>query len=517
MKRMQWHQIKSMNFDIPNSEGRLLVEQTEETRDTVVGVRTYKNFKFSIDGQYICTVRGAGYWPEVVDKNVELLVQLNIMQCDNTHVYTNAQTLADGLWYFFNPIKITKSNGQIYANVIKAFLTRTENSVDWWQSGASRQIIDAVINHVKDKALREHPELVADTQPFWVQVNKYLKNLGSHNVRLCFLTGKTITAYEWNNEDIGGTRHAIHRDLDLNDYNYTYHDGHWLHPDEAICRGWVYNTVTDSLSNCPTCSGLTPASMIASLGECKACAEESYKIHNYSTRVPGLLSFKAKKVKPDTLYLGVELEFETTDRDGARLKVGKALKGHAIMKSDGSIRHGFEVVTCPATLDIQLDVFKSFYENKPDEITNAPNVGMHVHVSRKPLSMLTVGKLTEFMNRHENKEFITHIAGRTLNGYCNQGDRTISYPLTNGRSSQRYNTLNLCNTDTIEFRIFSTPLTYEDFASKVQFCQAIVDYAKPCNLAASLKEQTYYKTFINWVMTQRKSYPELVSKLKGFA
>jgi len=39
---------------------------------------------------------------------------------------------------------------------------------------------------------------------------------------------------------------------------------------------------------------------------------------------------------------------------------------------------------------------------------------MHVHVSRKPLSMLTVGKLTEFMNRHENKEFITHIAGQLL-------------------------------------------------------------------------------------------------------
>jgi hypothetical protein len=141
---------------------------------------------------------------------------------------------------------------------------------------------------------------------------------------------------------------------------------------------------------------------------------------------------------------------------------------------------------------------------------------MHVHVSRKPLSMLTVGKLTEFMNRPENKKFITYVAGRELNTYCNQSGRTITFPITNERS-ERYNTLNLSNKDTIEFRIFSTPLTYEDFASKVQFCQAIVDYAKPCNLGAALKEQTFYQNFINWVMPQRKSYPELVSKLKEFA
>ena len=515
MKRIQWHVVKSMNFDIPNSQGRLVVEQSE-TR-TEQSMRYNKLFKFSIDGQWVCTIKGTGYYPETVDKNAELLAELGIVYCNNPYVYTNAQTFIDGLWYFFNPAKITKSNGQIYANVIKAFLSRTENSIDYWKSGLTVQLINAVINNVKSKVLREHPDLSVDSQQFFSEVNKFLKNMGCRNVRLCFLTGQIITSHEWHNEMVGGERIFYQRDLDLTDYNYTYHDGHWLRPDEALCRGWVYNTVTDTISSCPTCGGLTPASMIASLGECKACADESYKIHNYSTRVPGLLSFKAKKVKPDTLYLGVELEFETTDRDGARLKVGKALKGHAIMKSDGSIRHGFEVVTCPATLDIQLDVFKSFYENKPDEITNAPNVGMHVHVSRKPLSMLTVGKLTEFMNRPDNKNFITHLAGRQLNGYCNQSDRTLSYPLVNIRGGQRYNTLNLCNTDTIEFRIFSTPLTYDDFASKVQFCQAIVDYAKPCNLAASLKEQTYYKTFINWVMTQRKSYPELVSKLKGFA
>ena len=80
------------------------------------------------------------------------------------------------------------------------------------------------------------------------------------------------------------------------------------------------------------------------------------KIHNYSTRVEGMLKFKAKKVKPSTIYLGCELEYETNDRSKAQIDVGKLLKGHALMKSDGTIRNGFEIVTCPATMDIHLEV-----------------------------------------------------------------------------------------------------------------------------------------------------------------
>jgi hypothetical protein len=82
----------------------------------------------------------------------------------------------------------------------------------------------------------------------------------------------------------------------------------------------------------------------------------------------------------------VSLEYETDNRNRAQLDVGKLMHGHALMKSDGSIRNGFEIVTCPATLDIHLDVFKKFYDNIPKDLKIAKNVGMHVHISRKPLS-----------------------------------------------------------------------------------------------------------------------------------
>ena len=187
------------------------------------------------------------------------------------------------------------------------------------------------------------------------------------------------------------------------------------------------------------------------------------------------------------------------------------------MKSDGSIRHGFEVVTCPATIDIHLDEFDKFFKDIPEELQVASNVGMHIHVSKKPLSLFTIGKLTAFMNREINKRFIEFVAGRNSNNYCRlDSKRTVTFPWTN-KSSERYNTLNLNNSQTIEFRIFSTPLTYDDFASKIQFCKALVDYAMPANLALPISEITNYANFVKWLQGNRKSYPQLAAKLKEFA
>ena len=79
--------------------------------------------------------------------------------------------------------------------------------------------------------------------------------------------------------------------------------------------------------------------------------------------------------------------------------------------------------------DIHLDVFKKFYDNIPPDLKIQNNVGMHVHISRKPLSQLTIGKMTEFLNRDDNKEFIHHIAGRINNSYARMDkSRSLTFP-----------------------------------------------------------------------------------------
>lgn len=310
----------------------------------------------------------------------------------------------------------------------------------------------------------------------------------------------------------------IHRQTDPVNYGYTFNERHdiWLRDDQFCHNGEVYNRNEVNIVECTTC-GQEVVDELTIDGVCHNCLDATFKIHNYSTRVEGMLKFKATKVRPNTVYLGCELEYETTNRQRAQLAVGKLMHGHALMKSDGSIRNGFEIVTCPATLDIHLDVFKKFYDNIPPDLKVEKNVGMHVHISRKPLSHLTLGKLTEFLNRLDNKQFIHHIAGRIDNSYARMSsDRTVTYPWRNRSGGDRYNALNLNNQNTVEVRLFATPMNYKEFAMRLQFVQALVDYCSPAQSSESLKKQTHYEAFMYWLSQRRRMFPELSYHLKEF-
>lgn len=310
----------------------------------------------------------------------------------------------------------------------------------------------------------------------------------------------------------------IHKSTNPIEYGYTFNERHdiWLTSIQFYHSGQVWNRDEVDIVECRTCAHETVSELTVD-GVCTNCLDASFKIHNYSTRVEGMLKFKATRVRPNTVYLGCELEYETNNRDRAQLAVGKLMHGHALMKSDGSIRNGFEIVTCPATLDIHLDVFKKFYDNIPPDLKVEKNVGMHVHISRKPLSHLTIGKLTEFLNRLDNKQFIHHIAGRIDNSYARMSnDRTVTFPWKHRNGGDRYNALNLNNQNTIEVRLFATPMNYKEFAMRLQFVQALVDYCSPAQSSESLKKQTHHEGFIHWLENRRRMFPELSNHLKGY-
>ena len=310
---------------------------------------------------------------------------------------------------------------------------------------------------------------------------------------------------------------TIHSETDPRAYGYNYNEElrGWILPNDIVFNNQVYDRDSVHIETCTECDREAIAEYMVD-HVCKDCLDAPYKIHNYSTRVEGMLKFKAKKVKPSTIYLGCELEYETNDRDRAQLDVGKLLKGHALMKSDGSIRNGFEIVTCPATMDIHLEVFKNFYDNIPKDLKIQSNVGMHVHISRKPLSQLTIGKMTAFLNNLKNKDFIHYISGRINNSYAKMDDRRdVTYAWKNKNNTDRYNALNLNPDNTIEVRLFATPMDYKTFASRLQFVQALVDYSGPASTNIPLKEQSSYKSFIGWLNNNRKAFPELYTHLKG--
>lgn len=460
---------------------------------------------------------------EALEFNYNKITALGFNFPEDCFARYQVDVLLDDLYYMGNPPNIRFKGGRVFAKTYDAIIKRLQWGYEYHSTKLTVRILKAINEEITKAVIHQYPEAPEGSFEFFRLKQSQLSLQLRQAISFDSFTGELIT--RWN--QIKTSKGDVRIKTGTTAESLGYREEHdtwstwWLTEDEFLHDGVVVN-LADGAAVCPVCGTTVPTGYMVHDEEagdmCKKCNKQAFEIMNYTTRVPSILKFKAKKVTPETLYLGCELEFETSDRDLARRKVGRALHGHAIMKSDGSIRNGFEVVTCPATLDIHLEIFKSFFDKKITELKKADNVGMHVHVSRKPLSVLTVGKLTEFMNREDNVKFITHIAGRSPNNYCKQqAARTVSFPWLNQSSSERYNALNLNNKDTIEFRIFSTPLTYEEFASKVQFCQALVDYCKPAASSLPLKQHTSHHGFIDWALGNYKFYPDLAAKIKSFS
>jgi hypothetical protein len=422
----------------------------------------------------------------------------------------NASTIMDALYYRVNPPTYYNKNGTLKKGFWGALVRRL-------RSNALRS--SWVTQHMLHEGIRIAQAYYPGSSYDNIEAYLESKNVPSWSYYQDFLTREYHIDGEQRRVRLGTHGWVqVHKSTDPRSHGYNYHERNdiFLKPNHFYHDGNVYNRDEVDIVECSQC-GNESVSELCIDGVCHNCLDSSYKIHNYSTRVESMLKFKATKVRPNTVYLGCELEYETNNRNRAQLGVGKLMHGHALMKSDGSIKNGFEIVTCPATLDIHLQVFKSFFDNLPTDLKVEKNVGMHVHISRKPLSQLTLGKMTEFLNRAENKLFIAHIAGRIDNNYARMDSgRTVTFPWKHRNGGDRYNALNLNNNNTVEVRLFATPINYKEFASRLQFVQALVDYCSPAQSSESLKKQTHYEAFMHWLSQRRRMFPELSYHLKEF-
>lgn len=264
---------------------------------------------------------------------------------------------------------------------------------------------------------------------------------------------------------------------------------------------------------------------------CPVCAPEDparagESLLSSSTRATDFFKFKRSKDlrgKTKSKYMGVELEFEAR---GAPLNKGikytkKHTSTHAIIKRDGSLTNGLEICSAPADIDVHLEEFKPFFTHfKFSSLHASNNTGMHVHVGKgKPvfdvqgkkighdiLNPLTLGKLTYFMSKESNKEFLINIAGRENAHYARLGTaESLSKYFTKGDSG-KYHALNTSPSETIEFRIFATPERYTTFAKNMEFCDALTEYCRPGN--SSFADMSHEK-FTSYVKKNRGQYKHL--------
>lgn len=220
----------------------------------------------------------------------------------------------------------------------------------------------------------------------------------------------------------------------------------------------------------------------------------------------------------DGLSLGLELEIATglSAEPTAVAAIDALGSRYVIAKEDGSLGVDIELNTAPASLSYHQNQWMESASNWKRVCTdrkitshNQGNCGIHVHVSRDPLSQLQIGKLQVFLNALNTADFVTCIAQRTANQYCmRQGKK-----LTDKHNYDRFSALNLQNSNTIEFRIFRGNTRVKRILKCLEFADSLTRY---CGAAeVSIREFCDVDRFLRWLThsSRKAAYPNLIGYL----
>lgn len=252
---------------------------------------------------------------------------------------------------------------------------------------------------------------------------------------------------------------------------------------------------------------------------------------------PNFLSEQKVPSERNALFMGVELEIDKGERPCAcaeELAEIETYDDEFYMKHDGSLEDvGIEIVSHPATLSYHLNRFQwkevfSTAKKFGYKSHDAETCGLHVHVSRAYLAAdengttseereeLNTAKIILFVEKHWNE--MVRFSRRDsiqLNRWAKCPDSAITpedeignikdklYNLTD----DRYQAVNLCNSSTIEFRLFRGTLNLNTFKATLEFVQLLCDYCKEHNLKEVLDSS--WDDLISW-----REYPELVTYLE---
>jgi hypothetical protein len=195
-------------------------------------------------------------------------------------------------------------------------------------------------------------------------------------------------------------------------------------------------------------------------------------------------------------YMGLELEMELVDSDSSRREKAEHLLEsvkdykddatgkhytYALLEQDGSLNHGFEMVTGYTGLDVhakQLAFFKRPFEGMKSHDTKT--CGLHVHICKKGMSMFHAAKLILFMHDSRNQRLFKAIARRDSSRYSQVKNKTGDYSWVKHAKSDgmrrlnedRYESVNFQPERTVEFRLFKGTLRYETIMSCLEFTYA---------------------------------------------
>ena len=227
--------------------------------------------------------------------------------------------------------------------------------------------------------------------------------------------------------------------------------------------------------------------------------------------------------------MGIELEIdeggESDNQARKLLEIANGESGRIYCKHDGSLNDGFEIVSHPMTLDFHMNQmpWQAVMEKAKQlgyRSHQARTAGLHCHVNRSALGdniveqEEVIARILYFVEKHwEELKVASRRTTRQLEQWCNrigfqnQPKDLLDTAKKNYRSF-RYVAVNLCNADTVEFRLFRGTLRYNSFMAALQLIDRI------CAVATCLNDDELKQMSWSTFVAGCGHYPELVQYLK---
>ena len=245
---------------------------------------------------------------------------------------------------------------------------------------------------------------------------------------------------------------------------------------------------------------------------CSSCFERTkYQIRNYSYKPEPLFHYCGDETG-NLLFMGVELEIDNgSDASNCAVDLLRGYTDDFYIKHDGSLSYnGMEIVTHPCTLRSHMEEFPwdhiissaRQYGYRSHDTTTC---GLHVHVNRDALGSsssekeATIAKIALLMERFWDTLVKFSRRDYSQLHWCkkldidvapNETDQQLINKIAGSRTyyhDDRYYALNLCNRNTIEFRIFRGSLVRETLMATFQLVENMVTWARDHSVRETLK------------------------------
>ena len=211
-------------------------------------------------------------------------------------------------------------------------------------------------------------------------------------------------------------------------------------------------------------------------------------------------------------FMGHEVEQLFEESANRNLIIGvmeNKLPDFVYCKSDSSIgSYGTEAVTHPFSWEYfkNIDLSAIINDRLTDWRKAGLPVGHHVHVALSSFSHVHLYRFLKF--HHTHLKYVEFVSQRALQTYCKQTGGSLTKSI-NKLGHDRYDFINLSNGQTLEWRAFASPISYEEFCKNTEYLYAAYTWTKtadPKNLDSV--------AFENYVLSSANLYPNLVNYLR---